>query len=185
VVADRQSIERVLAAFDQGDWDEIHLVTGDVELHLVATADGTEFANLLDKSASALPPSGGAASTPTAAAAATPATGPAATGTPTDAAASTVPNAPATGPVTDAGPLTEVVAPSPGIFWRSPRPGAPPFAEVGDRVEPGTTMCIVEVMKLMNHVTAQVPGTVVEVLAGNGEQVDRGQPLFRIRPEGA
>jgi biotin carboxyl carrier protein len=83
------------------------------------------------------------------------------------------------------GPVEEVVAPSPGLFWRCPSPGAPPFAEVGMRVEADAVLCIVEVMKLMNTVTAPCAGVVVDVLVGNGEQVERGQSLFRIRPDGA
>jgi biotin carboxyl carrier protein len=81
--------------------------------------------------------------------------------------------------------VDEIVAPSPGIFWRSPSPGAPPFAEVGTRVDADAVLCIVEIMKLMNTITAPRSGAVVEVLAGNGEQVERGQALFRIRPDGA
>ena len=69
-----------------------------------------------------------------------------------------------------------------GVFYRSPEPGAPPFVEVGARVEEGATMGLVEVMKMFNGVTAPVGGEVVEVLAANDEFVEFGQPLFRLRP---
>jgi acetyl-CoA carboxylase biotin carboxyl carrier protein len=75
-----------------------------------------------------------------------------------------------------------VVSPSPGIFWRSPEPGAPPFADVGDTIDASATVCIVEVMKLMNHLKAGVGGTVVAVYGVNGVAVEKGQPLFAIAP---
>lgn len=75
-----------------------------------------------------------------------------------------------------------VLSPSPGIFWRSPHPGAPPFAEVGDIVDSGSTLGIVEVMKLMNHISSGTRGTVVGVFAENGMRVDRGDALFAIQP---
>ena len=78
-----------------------------------------------------------------------------------------------------------MVAPSPGIFWRSPEPGLPPFADVGDVVEASATVCIVEVMKLMNHVKAGVAGTVVGVFGDNGVAVQKGQLLFAIVPTGS
>jgi acetyl-CoA carboxylase biotin carboxyl carrier protein len=75
-----------------------------------------------------------------------------------------------------------VRSPSPGIFWRSPHPGAPPFADLGDDVESGRTLCIVEVMKLMNHISSDTPGTVVGVYVENGMRVDRGDVLFALQP---
>ena len=91
----------------------------------------------------------------------------------------TAPPAPA--PVAE--DLVVVPAPMVGVFYRSPEPGAPPFVEAGGRVEAGATMGLVEVMKMFNGVTAPVSGEVVEVLAGNDEFVEFGQPLFRLRPE--
>jgi len=75
-----------------------------------------------------------------------------------------------------------VLSPSPGIFWRSPLPNAPPFADLGDNVQSGTTLCIVEVMKLMNHISSDVGGIVVGVYAENGTRVDRGDALFALQP---
>jgi acetyl-CoA carboxylase biotin carboxyl carrier protein len=77
-----------------------------------------------------------------------------------------------------------VTAPSVGLFWRSPKPGAPPFVDVGDEVRADDTVCIVEVMKLMNHVRAGVAGTVRAVHPENGQMVEHGDPLFTIEPAG-
>jgi len=75
-----------------------------------------------------------------------------------------------------------VLSPSVGLFWRSPRPGAPPFVEVGQVVQKGTVLAIVEVMKLMNHVVADRPGTVVVIHVENATEVEYGQPLMTIAP---
>lgn len=75
-----------------------------------------------------------------------------------------------------------VRSPSPGIFWRSPHPGAPPFAEVGDDMQSGATLGIVEVMKLMNHISSTIAGAVVGVFVENGMRVDRGDVLFALQP---
>lgn len=76
-----------------------------------------------------------------------------------------------------------VEAPILGTFYRAPKPGEPPFVQVGDVVTADTVVCIVEVMKLMNSVRAGVAGTVVEILASDGELVELGTPLFLVRPE--
>jgi len=78
------------------------------------------------------------------------------------------------------GSVREITAPFVGIFYRAPRPGAPPYIEVGSQVEEDTTVGIIEVMKLMNAVRAQVSGTVVEVLVEDGAVVEYGQVLLRI-----
>jgi acetyl-CoA carboxylase biotin carboxyl carrier protein len=76
-----------------------------------------------------------------------------------------------------------VVAPVVGAFYRSPKPGAPPFAEVGDEVTEDSTVGLVEVMKMFNSVTAGVRGRVVEILVENGDFVEYGQALMTIRSE--
>jgi acetyl-CoA carboxylase biotin carboxyl carrier protein len=73
-----------------------------------------------------------------------------------------------------------VVSPSPGIFWRSPAPGEPPFVEVGQTVTATSPIGIVEVMKLMNQVLAGVAGTVRAVLVENGAGVERDEPMVLI-----
>ena len=79
--------------------------------------------------------------------------------------------------------LAEVVSPLLGIFYRAPKPGEPPFVEVGSKVSEETVIGIVEVMKLMNSVHAGVKGEVVEILAANAALVEYGEVLLRVRPE--
>jgi acetyl-CoA carboxylase biotin carboxyl carrier protein len=79
--------------------------------------------------------------------------------------------------------LHPVRSPLVGTFYRAPAPGEEPYVEVGDRVKAGEILCIVEAMKLMNEIAADVSGEVVEVLAENAGGVEYDQPLFYIRPE--
>ena len=78
--------------------------------------------------------------------------------------------------------LLEVTAPMVGTFYRAPAPGEPAFVEVGSRINVGQTVCILEAMKLMNEIEAEVSGQVVEILVQNAEPVEYGQPLRRIDP---
>lgn len=75
---------------------------------------------------------------------------------------------------------TLVLAPTVGVFYSAPSPDARPFVEVGDQVKKGDTLCIIEAMKLMNEIPAEVDGTVAEICVGNGQVVEFNQPLFRI-----
>ena len=77
--------------------------------------------------------------------------------------------------------LHEVKSPIVGTFYESPSPGAPSFVKVGDQVEVGQVLCIVEAMKLMNEIEADVAGEVVKRVAASGQPVEYGQPLFAIR----
>ena len=79
--------------------------------------------------------------------------------------------------------LAEVASPLLGIFYRAPKPGEPPFVEVGSKVSEETVVGIIEVMKLMNSVHAGVKGEVVEILAVNGTLVEFGDVLLRVRPD--
>jgi acetyl-CoA carboxylase biotin carboxyl carrier protein len=78
--------------------------------------------------------------------------------------------------------LASVTTPLPGTFYRAPRPGAAPFAEVGTMVEPDTVVAIVETMKLMNPVHAGTRGRVAEILVANAQPVAQGAVLLRIEP---
>jgi acetyl-CoA carboxylase biotin carboxyl carrier protein len=73
-------------------------------------------------------------------------------------------------------------SPTVGTYYSSPTPDDPPFVSVGSRVQAETVVCIVEAMKVFNQIPAEVSGTIVAVLAKNGESVEFGQPLFRVRP---
>ncbi|MFM6277500.1 MAG: acetyl-CoA carboxylase biotin carboxyl carrier protein, partial [Dolichospermum sp.] len=76
--------------------------------------------------------------------------------------------------------LVDVLSPMVGTFYRAPAPGESPFVEVGDRVKSSQSVCIIEAMKLMNEIEAEVSGQVMEILVQNGEPVEYGQPLMRI-----
>ena len=75
----------------------------------------------------------------------------------------------------------EVASPMVGVFYAAPAEDAEPFVKVGDKVKRGQTLCIVEAMKLMNEIMAEVDGEIVEICVANGQVVDYGSPLFRIR----
>lgn len=89
--------------------------------------------------------------------------------------------APKAEPVINKENLETVSAPMVGTFYRSPAPEAGPFVEIGQRVEAGQTLCIIEAMKLMNEIEAEFAGQIVEVLVENGQAVEYGQPLFLIK----
>jgi acetyl-CoA carboxylase biotin carboxyl carrier protein len=89
--------------------------------------------------------------------------------------------APAPSPTGDTG-LVVIESPMVGTFYRAPSPDASNFTEVGNRVEKGQTLCIVEAMKLMNEIECEVSGEVVAILVENAQPVQFGQPLFKIRP---
>ena len=78
----------------------------------------------------------------------------------------------------------DVTSPLLGTFYRAPKPGAPPFVEVGAQVEEETVVAIIEVMKLMNTVRAGVRGTVTEILLGDGALAEYGETLLRVRKSG-
>jgi acetyl-CoA carboxylase biotin carboxyl carrier protein len=91
---------------------------------------------------------------------------------------------PATTPaMTDQLDTVPIVAPLVGVFYAAPSPGANPFIRPGDRVEANQMVGIIEAMKLMNHIASDVAGIVTEVLVVNGQPVEFGQELVRVRPE--
>jgi acetyl-CoA carboxylase biotin carboxyl carrier protein len=74
-----------------------------------------------------------------------------------------------------------VTSPFVGTFYRSPSPDSPKFTEVGQSIKPGQTLCIIEAMKLMNEIEAEVAGTVLAILVENGTSVEFGQKLFKVK----
>jgi acetyl-CoA carboxylase biotin carboxyl carrier protein len=91
------------------------------------------------------------------------------------------PAAPAAAPAApERKPGTVITSPFVGTFYRSPSPDSPTFVEVGAQVKKGQVLCIVEAMKLMNEIEAELAGKVAEILVDNGSTVEFGQPLFRI-----
>lgn len=164
-------IKALVAAFDASDWGEMSVRIGDTTLELTRTGRPPQAS------------AGRAAeTTPSAATAVATHPSPAATAAPVPAvsAASTPAGPPAATTATPDG--HQVKAPSLGLFWHSPQPGSPPFVEVGQEVDAEDTVCIVEVMKLMNHVKAGVSGTVVAVMPQNGQMVEFGEVIVVVRP---
>jgi acetyl-CoA carboxylase biotin carboxyl carrier protein len=147
---------------------------------LVATLNQTDISELTLKSADfeltlrkpgALPMA--AAPLPTAPVAAPPAAAPS---QPTPEPAAAPP------PLAVDSSLVEITSPMVGTFYRAPAPDEPAFVDVGDRIQTGQTVCIIEAMKLMNELEAEVSGEVVEILVDNAQPVEFGQTLMRLRP---
>jgi acetyl-CoA carboxylase biotin carboxyl carrier protein len=88
---------------------------------------------------------------------------------------------PSPAPVNDR-KLADVVSPIVGTFYRSPSPDEPPFVDIGSRIQKGQVVCIIEAMKVMNEIEAEVSGEIVEILVQNGQPVEYGQPLMRVNP---
>src|SRR5271154_4862207 len=102
-------------------------------------------------------------------------------GPPAGAASSAAPP-PALVAAVPAEDLHMVRSPIVGTFYEAPSPGAPPFVKVGDTVEVGQVLCIVEAMKLMNEIECDVAGELVKKLVANGQPIEYGQELFTVRP---
>lgn len=97
-------------------------------------------------------------------------------------------SAPAAGSPTDAPraapALKEIKSPMVGTFYKAPEPGADPYVKVGGRITPGQTVCVIEAMKIMNEIEAEISGVVREILADDTQPVEFGQVLFRVDPNG-
>lgn len=104
---------------------------------------------------------------------------------PIQAPSAPLPAAPASpapaAPAAAASNLKEITSPMVGTFYTSPSPDAPPYVEVGQTVTPDTVVCIVEAMKVMNEIKAEVAGVIAEIAAENGKPVQFGQALFRVK----
>jgi acetyl-CoA carboxylase biotin carboxyl carrier protein len=74
-----------------------------------------------------------------------------------------------------------IKSPMVGTFYRAPSPDSKPFASEGDKVKPDSPVCIIEAMKVMNEIQSEVSGTIVEVLVSDGEAVEFGKPLFKVK----
>ncbi len=106
---------------------------------------------------------------------------PAVTYVPAPALTAPVPTAPAAVPAAVSSEI-EIKSPMIGTFYRAPSPESAPYVEVGAEVNPETVVCIIEAMKVMNEIKAEVKGVVTQVLVENAKPVEFGQPLFKVRP---
>lgn len=156
-----KDVAEIMRLLEESTFDELTLESGDLRLTLRRGGGDAEAA---ERPARRPAPAPKAKPAPTAAAHPAPTAAP--------AVASTDPT------------LTDIPSPLLGVFYRAPKPGEPPFVDVGSQVEEDTVIAIIEVMKLMNSVRAGVKGEVVECCAQNGVLVEYGQPLMRVRPAG-
>ena len=156
-------IQALLETFEASTWQEMTIDVGEDHLHVSRRVNG------------AITPPPAAPTAPAAAAPPEP--------LPADQASSEPRRSTpaARGPASN-GHGVPVAAPSVGLFWRSPSPGAPPFVDVGSRVEPDDTIAIIEVMKLMSPLKAGLAGVVTAILAENGATVARGDTLVLVDP---
>jgi len=166
-----EDIRALVTSFESSNWDEMSLQYGDTRLDL--SRSGRPPAASAIAAAAPAPAAPAALPAPAAAPAAAPASAPTSAASPATAssAAAALPDG------------HRVTSPSLGLFWRSPQPGAPSFVEIGQQVGAEDTVCIVEVMKLMNHVKAGVAGTVIAIQPENGGMVEFGATLVVIDPE--
>lgn len=184
----REDVQDILQLLDGLPFGELHLQTTRFSLWLRRTANGEWTQELQVRSEPAMSP-GGAEPVPAEPVPAEP--GPAEAGAaepgPAEAgaagpAAGAAPGGGGAGPgLAERDGMRAVRAPLPGTFYRAPRPGSPPFVEVGSVVEPDTVVGIVETMKLMNSVSAGVRGTVAQVAAANGQLAEQDTVLIWIR----
>lgn len=165
---DPKELKRLLESVKESDISELVLETPDYKL---SVKRGSEVQVV------SAPPAPQAA--PQAAPAVTPPATPAPQAAPAPQAPAPALVSPAAAPATN---LVEVVAPIVGTLYAASGPDAPPFVKVGDRVQAGSVLCIIEAMKLMNEIEAEVAGVVREILVKNEEPVEYGQALFRLEP---
>jgi len=160
---DLEFIERLLKAFDASGADSLELERAGTKVRLAKTPPMVAAPMVAAPAPVAVP---------THAPMVAPAESPAA---PAGTAASEGAGAPADG-------LVDVTSPMVGTFYRAPAPDAPSYVEVGARVSPGDTLCIIEAMKLMNELECEISGTIREVCVENAQPVEFGQVLFRVDP---
>lgn len=106
---------------------------------------------------------------------------PAAPSLPTNPPTGTGSNPPTPAPAKEEAGVTYIKSPMVGTFYRAPSPESKPFADVGLKVDEKTPVCIIEAMKIMNEIQAETKGTITEVLVENGQPVEYGQRLFKVK----
>ena len=164
-----------------GDIEELSIKYGDIELALSKTPGGLSHLKAAPAAAPAAP-AAPAPAAPEASKAEAPAPAPAEAEAPAPAPKEEAPKSEVAAPASS-GNGVEVKSPMVGTFYAAPKPGADPFVKVGDTVEVGQVLCIVEVMKLMNNIEAKTAGTVTEILVDNEDAVEHGQTLMVIEPK--
>lgn len=152
---DIKKVKDVIELMKENDLVEVEIVDGESKIHLKRPQAGMPMMQPMTMAMPMSAPMGGGA-------------------------ASAAPVAPAA-PVAEAG-LLEIKSPIVGTFYQAASPDAPPYAKIGSKVEADTVVCIIEAMKVMNEVKAEIHGTIAEVCCKDGQSVEYGQVLFRVRP---
>ncbi|MEM9214597.1 MAG: acetyl-CoA carboxylase biotin carboxyl carrier protein [Cyanobacteria bacterium P01_F01_bin.150] len=160
-------LRELITAIDETDIAELDLKSGDWELSIKKGTQGTVVVSPPSASVSAPMP-------------AMPMVAPAPVVADSVAPASVAPPV-APPPIADR-KLIEITSPMVGTFYRAPAPEEPPFVSVGDAISNGQAVCIIEAMKLMNELEAEVSGKIVDILVENAEPVEFGQVLMRVDP---
>ena len=156
-------IERLIQALDASSVDSLEIERGGTKVRLSKTPPMTAAPMAFPAAAPAMQP-----------AAPAPAAAPAAPAADPEAGGASAPP--------PASNLEDITSPMVGTFYRAPAPDAPSYVEVGDKIAPGDTLCIIEAMKLMNELDAEISGEIVEILVDNAQPVEFGQVLFRVAP---
>lgn len=156
-----EDIKSIIDIFDDSNWAELHIHSDEFEIHLAkdpAARSRLRVTGSIAPEPNPAPPRAPAAAAKLSAA-------------PAAAAATAVPEG-----------MLIVRAPNLGTFYKAPKPGARPYVEIGERVEPDTEICVIEVMKLFTSVRAGVTGIVRQAFVSDAELVEFDQPLFMIEP---
>jgi acetyl-CoA carboxylase biotin carboxyl carrier protein len=170
---DLKEIKQIVEMMKRNDLSYFHITSGDFRLKLRRGVDAEIVAEAIASARGATPHHHAA-----------PAPAPsqdAPTGAPAATPAST-PTPPPHQPAPDPEPAHTINSPMVGTFYRASSPGAPPFVKVGDQVDEDTVVCIIEAMKVMNEIKAEMKGTIVKVIADDTTPVQYGEHLFEIKP---
>ena len=165
-----KELKELIEFLIEKDIAEFELERGDVKVRIKRAGEHTVVHSHAEPRFYAVPPAPGAGAESAAV--------PLVVAAPAVPAAAAIPAAPAP----EEG-LHTVKSPIVGTFYEAPSPGAPPFVKVGDAVELGQVLCIVEAMKLLNEIESDIAGEIVKKLAVNGQPIEYGQELFVIRPK--
>jgi acetyl-CoA carboxylase biotin carboxyl carrier protein len=152
---DLKKVRELIALMKENDLVEIEVAGGDNKIHLKRPGAIAPAASM--QAVPAVPPA------------------------PAPAASVAAP-APAAAPAPEASNLIEIKSPIVGTFYAAPSPDSEPYVKIGDQVDAETVVCIVEAMKVMNEIKAETHGIIVEVSVKDGQSVEYGQVLFRVRP---
>jgi acetyl-CoA carboxylase biotin carboxyl carrier protein len=162
---DHEQLRALLALLGESDIQELRLEGDDFRLEVRRNLPGPTTVTMVPAPVAAAPGLPIAAAAPAA-----------------PAAAPAPPSPPPPAPAAARSDLQEITAPMVGTFYSAPAPGEAPFVEIGSRIKAGQTVCILEAMKLMNELEAEISGEVIEILVQNGTPVEFGQVLMRIKP---